>query len=349
MPFIRATSGIRSPGRAISAAAFRAGAFSGRISSYIAPKEGCRSRCATCVLTDMRPLSIGQLKGDMVECGYHGMTFGADGMCRRIPGQSTIPGSARVTSYPVHDRMGLIWIWMGDQALANPEAIFALPAYGARGWRATEGDALSIGTNYLNLADNLCDPSHVSFVHKTTLGNAASENIPVEYKETGEGVLVWRWILDAPPIPLFAKYGHFSGNVDRWHYYDYKAPCIAIIDFGTADAGAIVNTDDRSQGMRIFACHFLTPVDEHRCIDHWLFVRNFALDDAEMDTALIGDFRTAFDEDKQILEQIEAVERSSPGIKRIRLAIDAAPQRMRRAVERMSAEVAPEPMVSSAS
>jgi phenylpropionate dioxygenase-like ring-hydroxylating dioxygenase large terminal subunit len=303
--------------------------------SFIAPKAVCQS-----------PLSIGQLKGDAVECGYHGMTFGADGKCRRIPGQSTIPASARVTSYPVHQRMGLIWIWMGDPDLADPESIFGLPAYGTPGWRSTEGDALAIGTNYLNLADNLCDPSHVSFVHKTTLGNAASENIPVEYKDTGAGVLVWRWILDAPPIPLFAKYGRFPGNVDRWHYYDYRAPCIAIIDFGTADAGAIVDIDDRSKGMRIFACHFISPVDDHRCIDHWLFVRNFALDDTEMDARLISDFRTAFDEDKVILEQIEAVEQSSPAIKRIRLAIDAAPMRMRRAVERMSDEVDRQSVVS---
>jgi len=36
-------------------------------------------------------------------------------------------------------------------------------------------------------------------------------------------VLVWRWIRNAPPIPLFAKYGNFAGNVDRWHYYDYGA------------------------------------------------------------------------------------------------------------------------------
>ena len=39
----------------------------------------------------LAPLSMGKLKGDAVECGYHGMTFAADGRCIRIPGQKGDP------------------------------------------------------------------------------------------------------------------------------------------------------------------------------------------------------------------------------------------------------------------
>jgi phenylpropionate dioxygenase-like ring-hydroxylating dioxygenase large terminal subunit len=286
----------------------------------------------------LAPLSMGKLKGDAVECGYHGMTFGIDGRCIRIPGQKVIPANAKVPCYPLHEKMGLLWIWPGDPDIADPSLIYHLPQYNAPGWHAAHGDALRIDTNYLNLADNLCDPAHVSFVHLSTLGNSASEEIPVEHRFEERGVLVWRWIKDAAPIPLFAKYGNFRGNVDRWHYYDYAAPCSAVIDFGSADAGALADPDDRDKGLRIFACHFITPVDDHVCIDHWLHVRNFALDDADVDQRLHADFRIAFNEDKEILERIETVERSRPDVKRIRLGIDAAPQRMRRIVERMVAE-----------
>ncbi|UQR65550.1 aromatic ring-hydroxylating dioxygenase subunit alpha [Bradyrhizobium sp. C-145] len=283
----------------------------------------------------LAPLSMGKLKGDAIECGYHGMTFGANGRCVRIPGQSMIPPNARVSSYPLREKMGLVWIWPGDPALADPSRIYDLPQYGQNDWHAAEGDALRIETNYLNLADNLCDPAHVSFVHLSTLGNSASEDIPVEHTFSEDGVLVWRWIRNAPPIPLFAKYGNFAGNVDRWHYYDYIAPCIAVIDFGSADVGKIVDATDRGRGLRIFACHFITPVDDHICIDHWLHIRNFALDDADVDQRLHADFRIAFNEDKEILERIEEVVQARPNAKTIRLAIDAAPQRMRRIVERM--------------
>ncbi|HLZ06519.1 MAG TPA: aromatic ring-hydroxylating dioxygenase subunit alpha [Bradyrhizobium sp.] len=302
-----------------------------------------RSEAGTPVALDdacphrLAPLSMGKLKGDAIECGYHGMTFGIDGRCVRIPGQSIIPPNARVPSYPLQEKMGLVWIWPGDPAQADPSLIYDLPQFGDAAWHAAEGDALRIETNYLNLADNLCDPAHVSFVHLSTLGNAASEEIPVEYSFGEDSVLVWRWIKDAPPIPLFAKYGNFSGHVDRWHYYDYRAPCIAVIDFGSAATGAIVDPEDRGAGLRIFACHFITPVDDNICIDHWLHVRNFALRDAEVDQRLHADFRIAFNEDKEILERIEEVAQARPNAKCIRLAIDAAPQRMRRIVERMVA------------
>lgn len=285
----------------------------------------------------LAPLSMGKLKGDAVECGYHGMTFGPNGRCIRIPGQTMIPANARVSSYPLHEKMGLVWIWPGDPDRADPALIYDLPQYDQPDWHAAHGDALRIEANYLNLADNLCDPAHVSFVHLSTLGNSASEEIPVEHTFSDNGVLVWRWIKDGPPIPLFAKYGNFRGNVDRWHYYDYVAPCSAVIDFGSADAHAISDPEERDGGLRIFACHFITPVDDHTCIDHWLHVRNFAIDDTDVDQRLHADFRIAFNEDKEILERIEAVERARPDAKRIRLGIDAAPQRMRRIVERMAA------------
>jgi vanillate O-demethylase monooxygenase subunit len=108
-----------------------------------------------------------------------------------------------------------------------------------------------------------------------------------------------------------------------------------VIDFGSADAGAIVDPEGRGAGLRIFACHFITPVDDHLCIDHWLHVRNFALGDADVDQRQHGDFRVAFNEDKDILERIEEVAQARPNARTIRLAIDAAPQRMRRIVERM--------------
>ena len=40
------------------------------------------------------PLSLGTLKGDHIECGYHGLTYDCSGTCVRVPGQSRIPPAA---------------------------------------------------------------------------------------------------------------------------------------------------------------------------------------------------------------------------------------------------------------
>ena len=70
------------------------------------------------------PLSHGRLRGDRLECGYHGLQFDPSGACVHIPAQDSIPASARVRSYPVVERYHWIWIWMGDPALADT----AIPA-----------------------------------------------------------------------------------------------------------------------------------------------------------------------------------------------------------------------------
>ena len=45
------------------------------------------------------PLSRGRIIDDAIQCGYHGMTFGSDGKCIRIPGQDNIPETAFVKTY----------------------------------------------------------------------------------------------------------------------------------------------------------------------------------------------------------------------------------------------------------
>jgi len=167
-------------------------------------------------------------------------------------------------------------------------------------------------------------------------GNAKGENVPVHSEKTGNNTLVtWRWIIDAPAIPLFQKFGKFTSNVDRWHYYNYTAPSIAVIGFGSAAAGDGAPEGARDNCIRIYACHFITPVDANSCIDHWLFVKNFPTDEATAQE-MIKQFRIAFNEDKVILDAIHRKEKQSRGWRPIRLAIDAVPMRMRRMVESMS-------------
>lgn len=287
------------------------------------------------------PLSLGKVKGDDLQCGYHGMTFNGAGQCVRIPGQEIIPLNATVKSYPVTETLGLVWLWPGDPDQADHSKIYDLPQYHDKEhWAAVEGGSLHMDTGYLNLTDNLTDPAHVSFVHLSTLGNAASEDVPVKHESIGDAVVVHRWILDAPPIPVFARLGPFAGTVDRWHYYYFHKPSIAVIDFGSADAGTIdPEHGDRNRGMRIFSCHFITPIDQRRCADHWLHVRNFALGNDAVGEEISRQFALAFNEDKVILEAIQREQDQIHGTPRpLRLGIDGGSTKMRRLVDQAIAQ-----------
>jgi vanillate O-demethylase monooxygenase subunit len=283
------------------------------------------------------PLSKGKVLNNSIQCGYHGMTFGLDGNCIRIPGQDTIPDSAYVRTYSIHEEYNIIWIWMGDKTKANTNDIFKLPQFDDPTWKPHQGDALYIKSNYLNVAENLVDPAHVSFVHPTTLGNPESENIKVEVDTSGDIITAWRWIRDAPPVGFFQSFGNFSGNVDRWHYYYLYMPSIAVIDFGSAPRHLRITDEERHKGVRVFAIHLLTPVSETECIDRWMHLRNIQIEDDRVGDSMDAMFRVAFAEDKEILEAIQQEELRPRSRNPVRLAIDKAPNIYRLRIKKLAA------------
>lgn len=288
------------------------------------------------------PLSLGRLKGDTVECGYHGLTFDGTGACVRAPTQDTIPANACVRAYPVADRMGMVWIWMGDPALADTNDIYDLPQYHDPNWGVGHGDALHIDAHYLLLCDNLCDPTHVNYVHPTTLGSPEIAEVPVTYGERDRGVTTTRWTPGTDPVGFFKVFGNFQGKVDRWQHYHMHTPSIAIIDFGSAVAGTGAMDGDAESGgegrIQVYSCHFMTPVTESASIDYWLHVRNFAPDDASVGEGISDQFRIAFAEDKEILADIQRNEDRHGGRPKVGLDLDASAGLFRHKVSRLIRE-----------
>ena len=41
------------------------------------------------------PLSMGQVVGDRIQCGYHGLEFDTSGVCVKVPGQTKIPSGRK--------------------------------------------------------------------------------------------------------------------------------------------------------------------------------------------------------------------------------------------------------------
>lgn len=288
------------------------------------------------------PLSRGKRIGDTIQCGYHGMTFDGSGACVRVPGQDNLPQSAYVDAFATYERHGIVWVWMGPPEQADTQTVFDLPQFSDPGWHMHHGDALHINANYLNVAENLVDPAHVSFVHPTTLGSAASEDVPVHVSTSGAVISAWRWIRNAPPVGFFQQFGGFSGNVDRWHYYHLHMPSTAVIDFGSIDAGANCAEEDRGRGVQIFALHFVTPVREDYTIDHWMHLRNTAVGDHAASARMDAMFKTAFAEDKAVLEAVHLSETRPQRRRPIRIAIDKAPNVYRKRIRDLIAAEATE-------
>jgi phenylpropionate dioxygenase-like ring-hydroxylating dioxygenase large terminal subunit len=274
------------------------------------------------------PLSAGARTGDLVRCGYHGMTFAPDGRCVHIPGQSEVPTNAAATAFPVIERFGLVWIWMGDAAAADPELVPELPWLTLPHWTASSGYTHVAG-DYRLLSDNLLDLSHEHYIHQATIGNHDEEAIadyPVRVVADGNVIIVHRDMPNIAPPPFFKLLADDDSRIDRWQTALWTAPAINITDVGARPVGAAI---EKTLVWRVL--HLLTPETERSTHYFWSHIRNFRQSDEDLTSDIIGAHQRTFDEDKDMVElQQEQLSDSGLSVPRLALRVDDGPLRARR-------------------
>jgi phenylpropionate dioxygenase-like ring-hydroxylating dioxygenase large terminal subunit len=252
------------------------------------------------------PLSKGEVAGEYLACGYHGLKYDIKGQCVAVPGQPTVPPGAKVRHYPVAEKWNAVWIWMGEPEKADTATIPDLRWLADPGWSITPG-YIHVKSNYQFLVDNLLDLTHVSYVHKKTLaGDPREATAPTKTERLPDGVRVGRWMIDFVPPPLFAKAGNFTGNVDRWQFATWKPPSTVYLDVGCAKTGTGAPEGDRSQGISIWSSHLVTPETEASTHYMFCYARNFKVGDPEMSKLMYQGSKATFLEDAEILEAVQA-------------------------------------------
>jgi phenylpropionate dioxygenase-like ring-hydroxylating dioxygenase large terminal subunit len=123
-------------------------------------------------------LSGGTVKGDCIVCPYHGWEYEPDGQCTKIPANlpgRAIPRKARVDSYPVKEKYGFVWVFLGDLPEEERPPMPVWPEFdelkenGGR-FRVVQGEFLW-KANYERILENGCDIAHAPFVHAGAFGN----------------------------------------------------------------------------------------------------------------------------------------------------------------------------------
>ncbi len=287
------------------------------------------------------PLSDGILKGNNVECLYHGLLYDPSGTCINVPSQGNIPPDAKVRTYPVVERHRWVWIWMGDPELADPDEIADFHWMDDPDWRA-KGTRLELEGNYLLLVDNLLDLTHLQFVHATTLGTNAISGAPIVTDREDNLVRVMRWIMDSPPPPFFQKAGGFAPDlhIDRWQIIEYTPPGFVRLDVGGAVAGTGAREGDRSQGFSMRNLNAITPETDTTTHYFWAQAHDFQIDDPTVTELLYQQVWTAFQEDLFVIrrqqENISAFGSGMPD--QVDFNQDAGGIQARRIVDRILAE-----------
>jgi len=282
------------------------------------------------------PLSMGRVQGDRLQCGYHGLTFRPDGVCVEVPGQAAIPPGAGVRSYPVCERWGWVWIWMGVAAAADEVLIPDFYELDDPGWRA-RGSRIPMECDYRLGIDNLLDLTHLTYVHQTTLGNAAvTEAAEVTTERFGAGVRVTRWMIDVQAPPMYGKLMDFKTNIDRWQIIDFIPPCFVKLDLGGAPTGTGAVQGDRSHGFERRSLNAITPETETSVHYFWADAHNFNLDQPAVTNLLYEQVLEAFIEDKAVMEAQQASLSRSPGWQQVDINGDAGGLQARRILDRLA-------------
>jgi phenylpropionate dioxygenase-like ring-hydroxylating dioxygenase large terminal subunit len=287
------------------------------------------------------PLSKGEIEGDNVQCGYHGLVFSPEGRCVFMPSQKTINPAARVRSYPVVERHRFVWVWPGDPAVADPSLVPDLHWNDDPGW-AGDGGLIHLRCGYKLIVDNLMDLTHETFVHNSSIGQRSIAEVPFEVTHGSRSATVTRWMenVEAPPfwrMQLEWKRGKPAGKVDRWQIITFQAPSTIAIDVGVAPAGTGARQGDRSEGVNGFVLNTMTPETERSCHYFWAFARNYNLGDQRITTLLRDGVAGVFAEDEEVLAaQQEAVD-AHPGKQFYNLNIDSGAMWARRLIDKMIA------------
>lgn len=304
------------------------------------------------------PLHLGKLlPGDRLQCPYHGLQFGPEGVCVHNPhGNGRIPSSARVRTYPVVERNTIAWIWMGEEA-PDPGLIPDFSILDTSSPQVTsKRDWLRMESNYLLITENLLDLSHVSFLHEGILGNEDTIPATISIEERGATLWVSRIMPDVRVPGLFdLMFKRDGGRVDHWAIMRWNSPGCLLNNSGVTEIGR-----PREEGSGIFGTHFLTPETETSTLYHFAAVRQNPRSwgetiDAEIRAQMSDLRRHAFeDQDKVIIDaqQRAMLDPCAKTDRPIILEIDAGPVRFRRILDKMiAAETGrghPEPKIAAA-
>ncbi|MFW2405768.1 MAG: Rieske 2Fe-2S domain-containing protein [Gammaproteobacteria bacterium] len=120
-------------------------------------------------------LSLGRVNDDAIACPFHGIEFSAQGHCVNVPVETSprIPDDFVIPCLPVTESDGYVWLWTGAEA---PEEQPALPRHPAVAGMTYGESTTEWPAHYTRCIENVCDFSHLPYVHRTTIGRGKPES-----------------------------------------------------------------------------------------------------------------------------------------------------------------------------
>ena len=125
------------------------------------------------------PMVFGRNEEGGLRCIYHGWKFGVDGQCLEMPAEpahSRMPAATRIKSYPVRERNGVLWAYLGDPA--------HMPELPMMEWNLVPQTQVALSMrvqecNWLQALEGEIDSAHAAILH----GRADNSGVINQWKQ----------------------------------------------------------------------------------------------------------------------------------------------------------------------
>lgn len=264
-------------------------------------------------------LSAGWVRGGRAICPYHGWEYGGNGKCMKVPslGDQKPPARAKVDSYPVQERYGIVFAFLGDLPEEERPPLYDVEEYGADGWKP-QLYVYELACNYERSVENGLDPIHNEFVHP----QQGTPTLSLEQQRTPTPM---------EDIPWGSKfYMHYPTKSSEQTELDSVKTGERVGAAGSWFQGPnqLVTWIDISAENAFHQYLFEAPIDDSHTRIYFLNMRSWLLED-KYDDRIEKPTLGIVHEDVDILEKLSPVRTPTTNTKEILLPGDAVVVRYR--------------------
>ncbi|WP_259048232.1 molybdenum cofactor-independent xanthine hydroxylase subunit HpxD [Klebsiella sp. BIGb0407] len=141
------------------------------------------------------PLTLGFNDEEGIICPYHGLRFGENGQCNRIPSSPNqpIPAKLHLTNYAVEERYGLVWTCLAfDPEVPVPLPV--MPNWHDDGFQQLTCPGFEVNGFAGRQVEGFLDVAHFAWIHTETFADPDNQVVPAyNPQETPFGFAVDYW------------------------------------------------------------------------------------------------------------------------------------------------------------
>jgi nitrite reductase/ring-hydroxylating ferredoxin subunit len=182
-------------------------------------------------------LSMGKVQGSSIACPYHGWEWrGGDGVCTRVPAlgaNGKPPAGARIPSFPVQEKWGLVWTCLGEPLVDLPH----FPEFDGLDLVWLQSEEIHQDCGIVAATENFRDVAHFPFVHNESMGEIPEEVPALQVERSGYEARTSRhYAAEGGTEALFSH--------DMTHHYHSIAPSYSsiVMDYHGLGKRILLNT-----------------------------------------------------------------------------------------------------------